>query len=128
MTRNQKIDRPTPLNVPSRWWSFFYRRCLIGFPWFWPARPQGLPAMIAARRLVRRNFCRDHHPVYRALAQVIAALVWLPAVLIQLWHIRHFKGPEGGISLKRVPGALWAAIRHNVPPGEYYAYALWHPR
>ena len=29
--------------------------------------------------------------------------------------------------LKRAPGALWAALRHNILPGEYYAYALWQP-
>src|SRR5262249_6364608 len=29
--------------------------------------------------------------------------------------------------LKRVPGALWAAIRHNILPSEYYAYRLWQP-
>jgi hypothetical protein len=29
--------------------------------------------------------------------------------------------------LKRVPGALWAAIRHNVLPYEYYEYRLWQP-
>ena len=29
--------------------------------------------------------------------------------------------------IKQVPGAIWAAMRHNVSPGEYYAYALWKP-
>jgi hypothetical protein len=29
--------------------------------------------------------------------------------------------------LKHIPGALWAAIRHNILPSEYYAYGLWHP-
>ena len=29
--------------------------------------------------------------------------------------------------LKRVPGALWAAIRHNILPSEYYEYKLWQP-
>ena len=32
----------------------------------------------------------------------------------------------GGM-LKRVPGALWAAIRHNILPSEYYEYGLWQP-
>ena len=112
--------------LQDRWWSFFYRRCLVGFPWFWPARPPGVPAMVAARRMARRHFGRDHHPVYRALAQVLAAIAWPPAVLIHLWQIRHFRGPEA-VPIKRVPGALWAAMRHNVLPGEYYAYALWQP-
>jgi hypothetical protein len=26
-----------------------------------------------------------------------------------------------------VPGAIWAAIRHNVLPSEYYQYQLWNP-
>jgi hypothetical protein len=82
--------------------------------------------MVAARRLVRQHFGSDHHPVYRALAQVFAALAWPLAVLIQLWTIRYFDGPEA-VPIKSVPGALWGAIRHNVAPGEYYAYALWHP-
>jgi hypothetical protein len=29
--------------------------------------------------------------------------------------------------LKHIPGALWAAIRYNILPSEYYAYGLWHP-
>ena len=32
-----------------------------------------------------------------------------------------------GALLKRVPGALWAAIRHNILPSEYYEYGLWQP-
>ena len=112
--------------LQARWWSFFYKRCLIGFPWFRPARPPGVPAMVTARRMVRRHFGRDHHPVYRVLAQVLAAIVWPPAVLVHLWEIRYFRGPEA-VPIKQVPGALWAAMRHNVSPGEYYAYALWQP-
>jgi hypothetical protein len=107
-----------------RWWIFFYDRCLVGFPWFWPAQPLGVPAMVAARRIVRRHFGRDHHSAYRALAQVLAAMAWPPAVLIHLWHIRRDRGPEE-VPIKHAPGALWAAMRHNVLPGEYYAYALW---
>jgi hypothetical protein len=75
--------------------------------------------------MVRRHFGRDHHPVYRALAQVLAAVVWPPAVLLQLWVIRRH-GP-GTVPIKQVPGALWAALRHNVGPGEYYAYGIWQP-
>jgi hypothetical protein len=108
------------------WSDFFHSRCLVGFPWFWPARPPGVPAMVAARRMARRGFGRDHHPAYRALARVLAAIVWPPAVLIQLWQLRYFCGPEA-VPIKHVPGALWAAMRHNVQPGEYYAYALWQP-
>jgi hypothetical protein len=107
-----------------RWWSFYYKRCQVGFPWFWPARPLGVPAMVAARRMARRHFGRNHHPVYRALAQVLAAIAWPPAVLILLWRIRYFRGREA-VPIKHVPGALWAAMRHNVLPGEYFAYALW---
>ena len=106
--------------------SFFYNRCLVGFPWFWPARQPGVPAMVAARRMARRQFGRDHHAVYRALAQVLAAIAWPAAVLIHLGLLRYFCGPEA-VPIKHVPGALWAALRHNVQPGEYYAYALWQP-
>ena len=82
--------------------------------------------MVDARRIVRRHFGRDHHPLYRALAQVLATIAWPPAVLVHLWQIRRFDGPEA-VPIKRVPGALWAALRHNILPGEYYAYALWQP-
>jgi hypothetical protein len=82
--------------------------------------------MLTARRMVRRQFGRDHHPVYRALAQVLVAIAWPPAVLILLWRIRYFRGSQA-VPIKQVPGALWAALRHNIEPGEYYAYALWHP-
>jgi hypothetical protein len=82
--------------------------------------------MVAVRRIVRQHFGRDHHPAYRALAQVCAVMAWPPAVLIHLWHIRRERGPKA-VPIKHVPGALWAAMRHNVLPGEYYAYALWQP-
>jgi hypothetical protein len=110
----------------QRWWTFFHIRCLAGFPWFWPARPQGMPTMVAARRMVRQHFGRDHHPIYRALAQVLAATAWPPAVLVALWQIRRYRGPDA-VPIKRVPEALWAAMRHNIVPGEYFAYALWRP-
>src|SRR6266436_3787332 len=99
--------------LQAGWWSFFYSRCLVGFPWFWPARPLGVPAMVAARRMARRHFGRNHHPVYRALAQVLAAIVWPPAVFIYLCRILYFCGP-GEAPIKQAPRALWAAIRHNI--------------
>ncbi len=105
---------------------FFHKRCLVGFPWFWPSKPLGNQAMIHARRIVRRNYARDHHPIHRALARIVVAAVWPLAVLIHLWEIRRSRAPEI-VPFKEVPRALWAAIRHNVVPGEYYAYALWHP-
>ena len=108
------------------WWSFFLKRCLVGFPWFWPARPPGMPAMVAARWMVRRHFGRDHHPVYRALAQVLVATAWPAAVLVSLWQIRWYRGADA-VPIRQVPGALWAAIRHNIIPGEYFGYALWQP-
>src|SRR5262245_24926342 len=108
--------------LQARSWGFFHRRCLVGFPWFWPAQPPGLPAMVAARRIARQHFGHDHHPVYRALARVLAVFAWPLAVLVQLWEIRYFRGPEA-VPIQRVPGALWAAVRHNVQPGEYFAYA-----
>ena len=109
-----------------RWWAFFYARCLSGMPWFWPARPPGVPAMVAARRMIRRHFGRDHHPAYRVLAKLFSAIVWLPAVLIQFWELRYFHEPDA-VPIKRAPGALWAAVRHNVLPGDYYGFALWQP-
>ena len=127
--RGEAIAR-TLRALKARWWSFFwsffYRRCVVGFPWFQPARPPGMPVMVTARRMARRHFGRDHHPAYRALAQVLSGLLWPPAVLLQLWEIRYSRGSEA-IPIKQIPGALWAAMRHNVQPGEYYAYALWRP-
>ena len=109
-----------------RWWSFFHRRCLVGFPWFLPARPAGHPAMVAARRLVRQQYGRDHGPVRRTLARLFAAFVWPPAVLVQLWEMRRYSSAQA-VPIGRAPGAVWAALRHNVIPGEYYAYELWKP-
>jgi hypothetical protein len=31
------------------------------------------------------------------------------------------------VPINRMPEALWAALRHNVLPGEYFAYDLWRP-
>jgi hypothetical protein len=112
--------------LQERWWTFLYRRCLVGFPWFWAARPAGEAAMVAARRLIRRQFGRDHHPTQRALAQAWTLAAWPLAVLMHLWQIRYFWGPEQ-VPIRRAPGAIWAAMRHNILPGEYYAYALWQP-
>ena len=107
----------------NRWWAYFYKRCLVGFPWFWPARPRGVPVMVAARRLVRRHFGDDHHPVNRALAQILTTIAWPPAVLVALWQFRQNNASAAPI--ERVPGALWAAMRHNILPAEYFAYGLW---
>ena len=105
---------------------FFHRRCLVGFPWFWPSQPLGNHTMIHARRIVRRHYARSRHPIHRALARVLITIAWPPAVLLHLWEIRRSRGPEA-VPLKEAPRAFWAAVRHNVIPGEYYAYALWHP-
>ena len=106
------------------WSDLFHSRCLVGFPWFWPARPAGVPAMVAARRVVRRHFGREHHPVHRALAQFLTAIAWPAAVLVVLWKFRRHNGPYA-VPIQRVPGALWAAMRYNVLPSEYLAYGLW---
>ena len=82
--------------------------------------------MVEARRIVRQYFGRNYHPVYRALAQVFATIAWPPAVLIHLWHIRRDHGP-GEVPTKRIPGALWTAMRHNILPSEYFGYELWQP-
>jgi Sugar-transfer associated ATP-grasp len=110
----------------GRWWGSFLRLSLAGLPWFWPARPPGQPAMIEARRMVRWHFGRDHHPVRRKLAQILVTMTWPPAVLLNLWHVRQSLGPREAV-LKRVPGALQAAIRHNILPADYFAYGLWRP-
>jgi len=80
--------------------------------------------MREARRLVRRHFGADHSVGLRVIARILTALVWPVAVLIHLWQIYHRRGPEA-VPLARMPGSLWAAFRHNVLPGEYYAYELW---
>ena len=80
--------------VRTRWWGFFNTYCLVGFPWFWPAGAPSVPVMVAARRMARRNFGRNHHPLYRVLAQVITAMVWPPAALMHLWQTRCIEGPN----------------------------------
>ena len=114
----------TLASLPGRCERFFRTRGRAGFPWFWPAWPPGQRAMVQARRMVRWHFGRDHHPVRRKLAQVVVTIAWPLAVLLNLWEERHSFGPRKAM-LKRVPGALWSAIRHNISPSEYYAYGLW---
>jgi hypothetical protein len=80
--------------------------------------------MVQARRVVRLYFGREHHPMPRKLAQVFVMLAWPVSVLVNLREARSLVGLEMG---KRVPGALWAAIRHNILPSEYFAYGLWQP-
>ena len=76
--------------------------------------------------MVRWHYGRDHHPVRRKLAQVLVTITWLPSVLHSLWQLRDWFAPREAV-LRRVPGALWAAIRHNILPVEYYSYPLWQP-
>lgn len=80
--------------------------------------------MVLARRVVRLHFGRDHNPMYRKLAQVFVTVAWPLGALLNLWDVWRWSGPGAS---KRVPGALWAAIRHNILPREYYAYGLWRP-
>jgi hypothetical protein len=109
-----------------RWLVFFRRRCLVGFPWYWPARPPGQYAMVEARRIVREHFGRDHNLVRRTIAKIFVTLAWPPAVLVNLLQARRMLGPNA-MPINRAPGALWAAIRHNILPSEYYIYGLWRP-
>ena len=122
----QRRIAETLASLRRRWVGFFWRRCGAGLPWFWPAQPPGQHAMVEARRMVRWHFGRDHHPVRRKLAQVLVTMAWPLAVLLNLWLVRQWFGPREAF-LKRVPGALWAAIRHNILPSEYYEYRLWQP-
>src|SRR3974390_2066826 len=111
-------------NLKGRWLIFFSRRFLAGLPWYWPARPLGQPAMMAARRMVRSSFGGDHHLLLRILAKVLVTLAWPAAVLVNLAEA-HRVLPSRVISLRRAAGALRVAIRHNVLPTEYFAYGLW---
>ena len=90
----QRRIAETLASLRGRWVRFFWRRCRAGFPWFWPARPPGQHAMVEARRMVRWHFGRDHHPVRRKLAQVLVTMAWPPAVLLNLWQVRHWFGPR----------------------------------
>jgi hypothetical protein len=122
----QRRIAETLVSIRHRWVRFFWRHCRSGLPWFWPAQPPGQHAMVEARRMVRWHYGHDHHRVRRKLAQVLVTITWLPAVLLNLRHVREWFGPWKAV-LTRVPGALWAAIRHNILPTEYYQYQLWQP-
>src|SRR5262245_36398792 len=129
MTASRRIARSLA-SLRVGFWVFFLKRCLAGFPWFWPARPVSNPTMVEARRIVRRQFGRNYHPLLRRLAQVLVTLAWPPALVLNFWQVRQWLGlgpAELLLVRKRVPGALWAAIRHNILPSEYYAYGLWLP-
>jgi hypothetical protein len=108
------------------WWTFFYARCLVGFPWFWPGDPPGQEAMLKARRIVRDHFGREHSPVARTIAKILTAVVWPPAVLVNLWQARQMFGSDA-VAVRQTPKAFWAAMRHNILPTEYFAYGLWQP-
>src|SRR5262245_28074695 len=128
MTANRRIAVPLR-SLRGRSMDFFIRRGIAGFPWFWPARPSGQHAMVEARRMVRSHYGRDHDPVRRKLAQLFVAMAWPLAVILNLWLARHWLWQREAalLTIKRIPGALWTAIRHNVLPSEYYAYGLWQP-
>jgi hypothetical protein len=134
-TEQNRAQRSTHVVSPQRhggplralvrhWWAFFDGRCLTGFPWFWPSQHTHEHVMVDARRIVRQKFGYGHRPLYRALAQVLTAVAWPPAIIVHLVRIRRERG-RIAVPMTRVPGALWAALRHNILPGEYYAYGLW---
>jgi hypothetical protein len=82
--------------------------------------------MVEGRRLVRWHFGRDYDPLRRVVAQAFVTVAWPAAVLLNLWQVRRWLGPEEVMrTTERARGALWAAIRHNILPSEYYAYGLW---
>ncbi len=119
------FSRKIAVTLSSLPWTLlgvFKRRGLVGYPWFWQANPPGQHAMVEARRIVRSHFGRDHDPVRRKLAQVFVMAAWPIGVLLNLWEARRWPGPGAS---KRIPGAIWAAFRHNILPSEYYAYGLW---
>src|SRR4051794_40328239 len=68
---------------------FLLRRCFAGFPWCWPARPLGHPAMIEARQIIRRHYGSDHSFSFRVAAKILCTLAWPPAALINLLQIRR---------------------------------------
>src|SRR5262245_51012240 len=117
------LDRAVQ-QLRQRWWSFFHLRCLVGFPWFWPARPSGHPAMLEARRLVRQHYGCEHGLLLKTLARIFVTVAWPPAVLLNLWQIRRDLHVRAEL-MRRAPAAFWAAMRHNVLPAEYFAYELW---
>jgi hypothetical protein len=53
-------------------------------------------------------------------------MAWPLAVVQNLWLVQQWFRPREAL-LKRAPGALWAAFRHNILPSEYYEYELWQP-
>jgi hypothetical protein len=84
--------------------------------------------MVEARRIAHRYFGSNHHPAFRKLAQILLTMAWPPAVLLNLWEVWVWLGPGELVpAAKLVPGALWAAFRHNIWPGDYYSYGLWRP-
>ena len=122
----QRQITETLASLRRRWDGFFWKRARAGLPWYWPARPACNDAMVQARWMVRWDFGRDHHPVSRKLAQVLVTIAWPLAVFRNLWLVGHWFGSRE-LLLKRAPGALWAAVRHNILPNEYYEYELWQP-
>jgi hypothetical protein len=82
--------------------------------------------MVEVRRLVRRNFGINRRPAYRALAMLFSAAIWPLAALWVLFDTRRSLGSDV-VSIHRLPGAYWTALRHNVLPSEYFVYGLWQP-
>src|SRR3974377_2300561 len=93
---------PVP-NLKGRWLIFFRRRFLAGLPWYWPARPFGQPAMMAARRMVRSSFGSDHNVLLRSLVKVLVTLAWPAAVFVNLAEA-HRVLPSRVFSLRRAAG------------------------
>ena len=109
--------------------SFFHKRCLVGFPWFWPSRPLGNQAMVQASpwQQVRLQYGRDHPPSRRALARVLVTMAWPFAALIVLGNPPIFTHPRPQADKEASWSILVGPSASCVVPGEYFAYELWHP-
>lgn len=94
-----------------------------GFPFSWPGAPLGKPTMRRLRQMGHSSLFVTRPPLERSLAKAAMVLFWpLGAALTTIRVGRDKNAPPG-----RRLGAYWYALRHNVPPLEYYLHRLWEP-
>ena len=98
-----------------------------GFPWTLPFSPNTPSSAAKIRRCARPLLVRAFPPLLRPAAAVTMTLAWpVRSFFATRWMINSLP-PDAFPARSRgtlFRAAWWAALRHNIPPLEYFAYRM----
>jgi hypothetical protein len=102
----------------------------MGFPWHWPAGASSDEPV--SLRLIARKTRFAHRPRWqRAVVGALTTALWplgaFEETLRVAWQRDRAGLPPHGGAFRGALRCFAVALRHNVPPWEYYAYEFWRP-